>query len=86
MNERTTKDQQPQFGIEQEYMIYTSIGTTHSWPLNWPVGGYPSPMGEYYSSVGTKTCFGRVLAEIHARFCLYSGILIAGINAEAVAS
>jgi glutamine synthetase len=39
------KNSDPWFGIEQEYFMLTRQGTTHKWPLGWPEGGYPHPIG-----------------------------------------
>lgn len=72
----------PWFGIEQEYFLFVRTGTTYSWPLGWPNGGFPYPQGRYYCSVGDFNCFGRNITEAHLRSCLYAGLRIAGVNAE----
>ncbi|EAR82744.1 glutamine synthetase (macronuclear) [Tetrahymena thermophila SB210] len=84
MNE--AKHEDPWFGIEQEYFLFSRTGTTHAWPLGWPDGGYPFPQGRYYCSVGDFNCFGRAITEAHIRCCLAAGIKIAGINAEVAPS
>jgi len=72
-------DEAPWFGIEQEYTLFEKDGVT---PLGWPVGGFPRPQGPYYCSAGTDVSFGRQAMEDHYEACIYSGVEIAGINAE----
>ena len=38
--------------------------------------------GPYYCGVGANRVYGRDIVEAHYRACLYSGIKIAGVNAE----
>jgi len=59
--------EKPWFGIEQEYFLFVRTGTTYSWPLGWPEGGFPYPQGRYYCSVGDFNCFGRAISEAHLR-------------------
>lgn len=72
----------PQFGIEQEYAIYVTKGSTSKVPLGWPEGGFPARQGQYYSSIGAGSAFGRELVEAHQRACSYAGLNYAGLNAE----
>ena len=71
-------DQEPLFGIEQEYTMFKG-----SRPLGFPEhGGYPGPQGPYYCGVGADEIYGRPLVEAHLDACLSAGLAISGINAE----
>lgn len=67
------------FGIEQEYILYRK---EISWPLGFPVTGYPKPQGPYYCGVGSDVIVGRHVMDAHLRACLHCGIKISGTNAE----
>ena len=71
------EDQEPIFGIEQEYTLFRD-----GRPLGFPEGGYPGPQGPYYCSVGAGVSFGRAISEEHATACMEAGLAISGTNAE----
>ena len=70
------------YGIEQEYTLVSTNTKFTMWPLGWPNNGYPGQQGPYYCSVGANVCFGRVIADMHYKACLYAGVKISGTNAE----
>jgi glutamine synthetase len=72
------KDQEPIFGIEQEYTFFKE-----GRPLGFPAGGgFPPPQGGYYCGVGADEVYGRDVAEAHLEACLDAGLHLSGINAE----
>ena len=71
------KDQEPVFGIEQEYNFFKE-----GRPYGFPQGGFPAPQGGYYCGVGADEVFGRDIVEAHLDACLTAGLHISGINAE----
>eukprot|EP00331_Platyophrya_macrostoma_P001914 CAMPEP_0176424774 /NCGR_PEP_ID=MMETSP0127-20121128/11024_1 /TAXON_ID=938130 /ORGANISM="Platyophrya macrostoma, Strain WH" /LENGTH=387 /DNA_ID=CAMNT_0017805869 /DNA_START=33 /DNA_END=1196 /DNA_ORIENTATION=+ len=80
MNE--AKDEEPWFGIEQEYIILSPEGTLHKYPIGFPKGGFAKVQGEYYCSAGASKAFGRAVMENHMKASLYAGLKLSGNNAE----
>jgi glutamine synthetase len=70
-------DQEPMFGIEQEYTFFQ-----HGRPLGWPESGYPAPQGPYYCGTGGEKMVGREIVEAHTLACMHAGLSIEGTNAE----
>lgn len=70
----------PWFGIEQEYFMMKNEGTGDS---HCPAFGASfKSQGQYYCGVGSQNVQHRQLVEKHLHYCLYAGLSISGANAE----
>ena len=94
-------DSEPQFGVEQEYMIFGREFAPHEGtengkpflenkriPYKWLAHNNPGggPEAIYIHEVGGGKMYGRDLAEEHVRLCLKAGLKIDGMNPEATPS
>ena len=79
------KNEEPWFGIEQEYIIYDSLTRK---PYNWEgrIEESVGMQGPYYCSVGGNCAFGREIVNEHMLMCLKANIKICGTNAEVMPS
>jgi glutamine synthetase len=77
------KEQEPWFGLEQEYFI---INPETNLPFGFLNNTNPKPQGDYYCGVGCNNIYKREIPEKHIEYCLYAGIDICGINAEVAPS
>ena len=75
-------EEEPWFGIEQEYTVLSEHNRFSTRPFGWPSHGFPGNQGPYYCSVGGNVAFGRALADAHYKCCLNAGLKISGTNAE----
>lgn len=85
MTNKNVIEQEPWFGIEQEYVLYDKSGEK---PYKWVDENTPGlgEQGPYYCGVGADRAFGRAIVEKHLEFCLDAKLKICGINAEVMPS
>jgi glutamine synthetase len=83
------KDQEPIFGIEQEYVIFERKKEDDNiLPYKWIKHDEPGmgSQGPYYCGVGGGVSLGREVSEKHLEMCLKAGLEICGTNGEVMAS
>jgi glutamine synthetase len=84
------KEQEPIFGIEQEYILFDRIEENASSPIpyKWKNSQNPGmgPQGPYYCGVGGGVSLGREICSTHLEMCLKAGLAICGTNGEVMAS
>ena len=83
IGEDIIKDNQPLFGIEQEYVILNNDNKT---PYKWTTDIVNNKQGKFYCSVGGDRNFGREIALKHMNYCINAGIDICGVNSEVAPS
>ncbi len=72
------KDQEPMFGIEQEFFI-----CKNDQPIYWNEhNSEPDAQGKYYCGVGGDCVIGRKFIEKAFDNCLKAGLSLTGLNAE----
>ena len=83
LGEHRIKEEDPWFGIEQEYVIYDA---NTSLPYKWQQSIYSSKQGPFYCGVGGNVAFGREIAIEHMNKCIAAGVAICGVNGEVAPS
>jgi len=83
IGENKIKEEEPWFGIEQEYVIYDAATST---PYKWQQSTYSSSQGPFYCGVGGNVSFGREIAMEHMNKCIVAGVAICGVNGEVAPS
>jgi len=84
LGETVLAEQEPLFGIEQEYVILDA----NRRPYSWDSGNITefTKQGKFYCGVGGDRAFGRAIAMEHMNACIHAGIKICGVNAEVAPS
>ena len=84
------EEQEPIFGIEQEYILFERTNSCNSTPLPYKWSNYENPgmggQGPYYCSVGGGVSLGREISSTHLEMCLKAGLEMCGTNGEVMAS
>lgn len=84
------KEQEPIFGIEQEYVLFDRMGGNGELPIPYKWKNSQNPgmggQGPYYCGVGGGVSLGREISSSHLEMCLKAGLEICGTNGEVMAS
>ena len=79
LGETKLQEEDPWFGIEQEYVIYDAATNA---PYKWQHATYSTQQGPFYCGVGGNVAFGREIAMEHMNKCIQAGVAICGVNGE----
>jgi len=83
IGESIITEEEPLFGIEQEYAIFNAETND---PYKWTRNTFTSIQGKYYCSIGGDRNFGREIAMEHMNKCIQAGVMICGVNSEVAPS
>jgi len=83
IGETKLEEEDPWFGIEQEYLIYDA---NTKMPYKWQQSTYSAQQGPFFCGAGGDVAFGREIATEHMKKCIAAGVAICGLNSEVAPS